>query len=398
MKKIFKPKYTTAICFLILIFGFYFFSIRPVARGGRSFFREFLQNGTVDFSIIETTYQADLPANHFFITLNGGFQRLIGARNVNERYLLENRQLTYVIEEYDMNGIAGNTVAFRDALAQLEIPMVYINTPFKIDAQDPQLPIGVSDYSNENADRFLSLLRGNNVPVLDLRECIEEDQLDHYSLFYPTDHHWTAEAGFWAAGRIIRFLTEQDESFHTDSRITDLQNYTQTVHHDMFLGSSGRRTGPLYSGLDDMTVISPAFQTSLTFHAPEKDIFRQGTYQDTILFPEYLEGMDYFDTSRYLVYCGNTTDNRILIQNNAAQEELDIRPAAKKILLIKDSFSSMVIPYLALGYEGLSVIDLRGDISDLMSDIEKYQPDLVMVMYNPGAYKNTNWDMFDFLK
>ena len=43
------------------------------------------------------------------------------------------------------------------------------------------------------------------------------------------------------------------------------------------------------------------------------------------------------------------------------------------------------------------VIDLRGFSGDLMGYIEESAPDVVMVVYNPGAYEPKNFGMFDFL-
>ena len=159
MKKIFRTKYLTLFCFLALLSVMFWQGIPEVCVGLAHAAKEFTNTGKLDFFIVEEKYNENFKGKYFFITLNGAYQKIMGARVVNERYLLDNGHLTYVIDEYNMEGIAQNTVEFRDALNERNIPMVYVNTPFKINQADKQLPVNINDYSNENADRFIDYLR-----------------------------------------------------------------------------------------------------------------------------------------------------------------------------------------------------------------------------------------------
>ena len=396
MKKIFQTKYLTALLFVLLLAVVYTFSLSPFLKGFRIAAENLLNKHTLDLSAVEQKYHDGFAGTDYFVTLNGGFQRLMGAREINDRYRLDNGQVTYIIGECDVDGIAENTVRFRDALQEMDIPMVYVNAPFKINESDKQLPVGVMDFSNENANRFLSRLDESGVPTLDLRQNIEEEGLDHYSLFYPTDHHWTAEAGFWATGQIVEYLAGLDDSFAVDNRIFDLSHYDKSIYEDIFLGSAGRRVGPLYTGFDDITLIRPRFDTALSFSVEKKNILRQGNFADAFLFMQRLTLKDMFNTNAYSVYCG--TDYGLLkVRNFGGEQNLQPGCTQKKILLIKDSFSCVVIPFLSLAYEDVHVVDLRYLEDDLMEYIHSYQPDLVMVLYNPGAYGTNNLNMFDFM-
>lgn len=396
MKKLLQTKYITTIAFLLLLAVVYLLSLSPFLYGCRVAAWNLLYKHTLDLSVVEEYYHDGFVPKDLFVTFNGGFQRLMGAREINERYRLDNGQTTYIIDEYDMSGIAGNTVLFYSALQELDIPMVYVNTPFKINEFDKQLPAGVEDHSNENANRFLAHLNEAGVPTFDLRQAIAKEGLDHYSLFYPSDHHWTAETGFWATGKITEYLAGLDDSFRVDSRVFDLTNYEKTLCKDVFLGSAGRRVGPLYTGFDDITLIEPRFDTRFSFRVEADNIARDGAFGDTFFFMEELTPEDIFESNAYYVYCGN--DYGLLTVRNFSREDgLDVACTPRKLLLIKDSFSSVVIPFLSLAYEEVHVVDLRLLQGDLMAHIQSYQPDLVMVLYNPGAYENNNLNMFEFL-
>lgn len=395
MKKLFQTKYLTMLCFLILLAVMFVRSIIPAGIGIISAGSTFLNTGKLDFSSVESIYNERFEGKYWFITLNGAIQKILGARVVNERYQLDNGHLTYIIDEYDMDSIAQNTVAFRDALEEQDIPMVYVNTPFKIHQTDKQLPTGVEDHSNENADRFLAHLREENVTVLDLREIIAAEQLDHYDMFYKTDHHWKAESGLWAAEEITEFLSGWNADYTVKEGLWEPSAYTFEMHEDIFLGSAGKRVGCIYSGMDDFTVITPNFETEFSFSANDGQVTREGSFSDVFIVRDLLYSGDDFSSSVYSTYCGSAYGH-IEIRNTQTGPNRSCTD--KKILIIRDSFSDVLVPFLSLGYGELDVIDLRAFRQDLMAYLEKSDPDLVLFVYNPGAYEINNTNMFEFFR
>ena len=55
----------------------------------------------------------------------------------------------------------------------------------------------------------------------------------------------------------------------------------------------------------------------------------------------------------------------------------------------------MVIPFLSLCYDEVLCIDMRTLYRSAFLYIDEFQPDAVVVLYNPGAYVN-NDVMFEF--
>ena len=385
MKKIFSLRYLTALCFLLVLALAFVFSLKPFLRESYYAFR-----GGADSATAESMFNAFFPAKEQLVTLNGGIQRVLGKREVNERYRLDNGQLTYIIPKLDMHDIAANTVRFDEALKAEGVPMLYVSLLFKVDARDPQLPPGVEDYSNDNADRFLALVREGGVDTLDLREREKAAGLDHYSLFFSTDHHWTPEAGLWAAGETAAALGERDASLAADPALFQIEQYERDEHPGIFLGSHGRRTGAWYSGMDDITVLTPRFETLLRFTVPSEGIDRTGSFAETVLFPEELEPEDPMESACYDVYCGGQYAE-MRIENLSGGN-------GKRLLVLQDSFDLVVLPYLALGYESVDALDLRLWSGDLLAYIRETKPDMVLILYNPGALEDNNTVMFDFLR
>lgn len=90
MKKLFQTKYLTMFLFLGLLTVMFCLGISPVCEGLGNAVNNRQDTGTMDFSTVEGTYNNQFEGKNFFITLNGAYQRLMGARVLNERYKLDN--------------------------------------------------------------------------------------------------------------------------------------------------------------------------------------------------------------------------------------------------------------------------------------------------------------------
>ena len=98
------------VAFFLLLGIFFLLGIKGFAGGCLNEARSFAAGKGLSIERLESYYNERVPLKNALITLNGGFRRVLGQREVNERYRLENGQLTYVIPELDMTAIAENTV------------------------------------------------------------------------------------------------------------------------------------------------------------------------------------------------------------------------------------------------------------------------------------------------
>lgn len=329
------------------------------------------------------------------INLYGEFQKMLGKKVVNDTDIskdvikLKNGYLSfYGHKKLDVNGIVKNTVEFNDFLQEQEIPLLYVQAPFKISNYDDKSPEGIKDYNNDKADDYLEEISKAGINNIDLRELIKEDGIEHYSMFFKTDHHWTPKAGLWAFGKISTKLNT-DYGFNIDEKLWNQKNYNIKTYKDWFLGSEGKRTGIYYTGVDDFDIITPKFDTNFKFSVQSQNIHRKGEFKDSLLDWSRFGTQDYFDELPYSTYSGGDV-NLINIKNNK-----DIN--GKKILLIKDSFSSVLIPFLALGCSNLDAVDVRQpDKINLRDYIEETNPDIVIIMYNPSImFKDSDAFKFD---
>ena len=340
----------------------------------------------------DETINSALDTSHLFIQLYGGVQRLLGRRileDVDEEhtvYKLSDGSLTFINAEPvdNLSERADAYLRFQDALGEKGIPLLYLQAPQKIGGEGtPTLPPGVTDYGNENADEFLARITAGGGSALDLREVLAEDGQLWTSYFFTTDHHWKPEAALLCVQTLVEYLNENYD-MDLDPALTDPENYTAAVYEDIFLGSQGKRTGALYAGMDDLTVLTPNFETDFTHTYYVQN--HEGSFEECLLFLDQLEESDPFQANPYTVYSGGDyAFSRITNHLN---------PDGPRIMILRDSFGCVFTPFLAMHCSDLSIVDLRYFYDYFPTYVNWVQPDLIIMLYTPGNLANEM--AFDF--
>lgn len=348
------------------------------------------QNESAQMEPIEANFTSNVWRQQSLINLNGAMARKLNMRGYYsdlKMYITENDYIVsaspYTSTDYEYE----QTVAFRDFLSAHGINLLYVNEPTKYIDDDIFLQYGVETYSNRNADQFLRRLEFANINTIDLREDIIADNLAIEDLFYRTDHHWTTRTGLWATQIIAQGLNEKC-GYNIDTSIYDIGNYSIRGWKNCWLGEQGRKVAKTYVGLDDFEEITPNFSTSFTF----KDGW-EGTFDDFV--DESVYGIENnkdanpsWHYSYYMLDCVN---------HNAP---------GGKVLLIADSYSHVMQPFLALGVREIDTIVIRDQNSDF--NLENYilenGYDTVVIAYAQfmiGAHDDpdsANYRMFSFME
>ena len=321
-----------------------------------------------------TKFETDIASTFYnkfeFVNINGAVANILGQPYMNGVQKLNNGYLftasSYTAEETLME-YAESTMRLNEYLKNRGTLLVYASAPYTSSKYDPQLPVGVVDYGNDNIDRFMQLIRSAGVDTIDFRETMHKDGIDQYDMMYRTDHHWTTKAGLYAYGILEDYIVDRT-GCDVDERVADINNYTVTTYPKWHLGSRGQRTGIYYTGIDDFHLIIPNFETSI-----QNDSGTVGTMQDLIINMEPLANKDYASRYTYDYVMGGSLGHFV---------NLDCKNKLK-ILTITDSFGKAVNPYLVMGFSEVDYI-YNGDASRVTPElIEKYDPDVVIMLYYP---------------
>ena len=155
---------------------------------------------------------------------------------------------------------------------------------------------------------------------------------------------------------------------------------------DYFLGSQGKRVGSLYAGADDFTLYTPNFPTDLTYANADGSFTRTGPFNTSVCFPERVAERDWFNGNPYTYYSGGDYGLTTITNHK--------NPEGPRIVLLRESFSCALAPFLALSCSELVTIDLRHFTGDLLDTVEALEPDLVLTLYTASTTGLDN--MFDF--
>lgn len=334
----------------------------------------------------ETALNETLDRSHLFIQIYGGIQRLTGRRMVSDVSSdstvtrMDNGALTFCGLDNTYTAPTEQieaTVSLAEALGERDIPFLAVAAPQKIQPGESQLPAGVKEYGNETADAYLAGLADAGLDTLDLRPAFAESgRWDE--MFFRTDHHWKPEGAFFAYQALAEALSDR-YGFPVDPETTDLNNYDLTEYDGWFLGSQGKRVGSVYAGTDDFTVFTPKFETGFTYTIPSQDLVRTGSFNEALCFEERLEERDWFGGNPYTYYSGG--DFGISVMKN------EKNPDGPRIVLIRESFSCTLAPFLALSCGELITVDLRYYDGDLLEELESLSPDLVVLMYAASSFR-----------
>ena len=313
------------------------------------------------------------------LSLNGGYAGLQGRTLYNNVQRMTNGMLASPTETLeDTESFVNSLDRFYRFLEGRGIPFLFVLAPYKQPTEESLLPPGVTDRTNEIADRTLEMLSERNVPFLDLRESMSRTAEQVEKFFYRTDHHWNAEGSFLAFQQIM----EAVRAWFPDTKTTwaDASRWEKYVLPRWWLGSQGKRVGPLYAGVEDLDWYLPAFETEMTRYSPGIWAFK-GTFRETNIRDWYLEYSDYMKLNHYFRYLGG--GYALTYHRNTGAEN------RRKLLMIGDSFKHPVEAFLSTEFTAVDVLDPRQ--YGMMSEADYVRlnpPDMVLVMNFPG----TLWD------
>lgn len=397
----------TAVLFLcVLITGFVMLASSFFGGEGHleTTVRAFVRDPSSLMAFLDSAEGAanqDLDRSHLFIQLYGGAQRITGRRVVVDMAdpdytvaRLDNGSLAFqnlTTAPTDQSAHAQAIADLRDyAKENLDAPLLYIQAPQKIDTD--QLPDGMQNYGNQDADQLLDALSDLGVDTLDLRPALREAAKDPEapSFFFRTDHHWTPEGAFLGY-QVLSAALEERYGYGADPQYLETESYEIATYNNWFLGSQGKRVGTLYDGVDSINLWKPKFPTNFTYSSPAFFNDRTGPFETSLLFPERLEPKDYFGGNPYTLYSGGDYPLARMYNN--------LNPDGPRVLLIRDSFSCALAPFLALQCGELMTMDMRYFTDDLASYLDWLQPDLVLVMYSASATRlDTMYPFTDYFK
>jgi len=278
-----------------------------------------LKDGTYT-EAIETYFADQFPLRDGWTGLKARAEQLLGKREFNDIYLT-GETLISKVETPDAT-LLENNLSYIDRLkenANANVTVGFI--PSAAEVWEDKLPAGAQSWDQTG------LLGMSNVDFhTALKEHAEEQ------IFYRTDHHWTTLGAFYGANALLESLDREplkEEDFTVEIASPDFNGtlYSQSGIHWL-----EPDTMEYWVTEDGMTV------TSWSTGKPETVPMYDRSYLQT--------------KDKYSSFLGGNQPLCVIKNENLPAE-------AGKILLIRDSYSDALAPFLSQRFAEVHLLDLR---------------------------------------
>lgn len=352
MKNFFLKKYITGAVFILSLL---LFSITN-AVCGRETMEELLNElfqveNTAELKVwiddVEMEVNEEIQGRMMFIETYGYMQKLLGKREFNNfAFIKGDDGMLYYGSLFqgptdDLEEYAKRVRRLNDYVESRGAKLIVLLPPSKI--LDGITDVNLSwplNNPNYRMDKFLSLLQQNGVTAMDLRNNLKNSGLALEEMFLKTDHHWTPRAGFTAVQGLVELVRERyQDDWDPEGFYCSPDNYHSRTFEKCMLGSTGRNTGAVYSGLDDYTLLWPEFETEFTWEDYEHEDSSHGDFTHSLLDLSCLDADSLYVNSINRVYINEIVDkDRITNHKN---------PEGPRIKALRDSYFSPMACFLA---------------------------------------------------
>ena len=280
---------------------------------------ETLKDGTYT-EAIETYFADQFPLRDGWTGLKARAEQLLGKREFNDIYLAGDTLISKV--ETPDGTLLENNLSYIDRLKDKADANVTVGFfPSAAEVWKDKLPTGAQSWDQTG------LLGMSNV---DFHTALKEHADEQ--IFYRTDHHWTSLGAFYGANAMLEQLVREplkEEDFTVEIASTDFNGtlYSQSGIHWLTPD-----TMEYWVTEDGMTVTS--WSTGKPETVPMYD-------------RSYLQAKD-----KYSSFLGGNQP-LCVIKNEKLPAE------AGKLLLVRDSYSDALAPFLAQRFAEVHLLDLR---------------------------------------
>lgn len=359
-------KYIPAVVFLIFIYGmalWFIFSPKPdYSSSEKRYLQKFpevtaekLLSG--DFgSEFETFFADRFPQRNTWVGLNAytalaeGNNGASGVYNCKNGYLINKPVSTE-------NNLDKNIGAVADFAKSIDTPTTVMLVPSTGYIVDDVLPTFHDKYNDdEDISKISSTLSKDKIGFVDLRERFKSEYKNGSQIYYKTDHHWTtkgAYTGYQELCKVLGITPIDDSTLKKDS-------------YPDFYGTTYSSSGFWLTPPDNIEIWNNPKNSDRNISVKITEDANIKT-SGSMYFTDHLKEDD-----KYPVFIDG---------NHALTEITNTNAKNGTILLIKDSFSHSLAPFLAENYSKVVLVDLRyykESVSDLVT---AYNPEQVVVLY-----------------
>lgn len=302
-------------------------------------------------SAVEEYFADQFPLRDQWTVLKARAEQMIGKSEFNGVYLCGDRLIAQVKdpeEELDTKNLS-----YVQRLAEnTDVPVYLGLIPSAAEIWKDDLPAGAPSWDQS---AFLQQAESLGLPMVDfdsaLRTHADED------IFYRTDHHWTSLGAYYGYTALMEAMGMEP---------VDLADYERTTVTDQFYGTIFSASGVRWVAPDRIDTYIPADGVKVTSY------FDGTPSQGSLYVDSYLEVKD-----KYSYFLGGVQP--LCVVETGLTD-------APRLLLIRDSYSDSLTPFLTQSFSQIHLFDPRYNLSSIQGYIQDNGIDAVAVLYSIPNY------------
>ena len=291
-----------------------------------------------------------------WVDLKARTERALGKKENNNVYFADNDTLITRFDQPAADRVTENLNYVNKFVENVDIPVVFSLIPTQACIWADRLPEGAPNASQTD---LMAQAQGavTGATWADVYTPLMEHKDE--DIFYRTDHHWTSLGAYYG-------LTALAESMGLPCPALD--SYTDRhVVSEEFYGTTWSSSGFSWVKPDSMEIFVNAPEALKVTSYPE------GSPVDGKLYDfSYLEKKD-----KYSMFMGGNCPLHEIVTGAEGKPSL---------LIIRDSYTDSLIPFLLEDYSEIHVLDLRYYRASLKAYIEQYDFDQVLVCYSVSNF------------
>ncbi len=299
-------------------------------------------------------YTSDHVAGRdFWVALKAWSERLSGKKENNGVYFASDGTLITRVEDPDPDKLVKD-LGYVDALAgNVPVPVYFGLVPTSAAVWREKLPDGAPSADEFSVIQEAYFRTGAN--TIDFAAALEAHKDEE--IYYRTDHHWTSLGAFYGANALLEAMGMEPLS---------LSDHTRTTVTDQFNGTLFSSSGVRWLEPDRIDAYVPGDGVEVTSYFDGKPS-RGSLYVDS-----YLEVKD-----KYSYFLGGRQPLCVIRTEHTE---------APSLLLIRDSYSDSLAPFLTERFSEIHLIDPRDNLSSVKRYVAEHGIDRVAVVYNFSGF------------
>ena len=303
------------------------------------------------------------PLRDRWIRLKALSERALGKQENNGVYLGADGQTLFAqFSAPDPDALAQRMGYVNKLADNLDVPVYFSIIPDKSYVWADRLPANAPNVDDGWINGTAKALAGQRLRYIDLYGALNGDDV-----FYRTDHHWTTMGAYQGYAALAGAM-------NGSSAVLD---YEPTLVSDSFYGTTYSSSGAGWIKPDEMYTWVPEGGENgrlLVYRYPEGEPVEGSLYD--------LSRLEVKD--KYSMFLGGNQP-LCFIHNPEGQNG--------RLLVVRDSYSDSLAPFLSLDYQEVHLFDLRYNNTSLKQYVANYHIDQVLVLYSASNF-STDANLF----